>query len=203
MVRFAGTVGSSRRTDIENHTVGHVRPSAVPLAGTPAVLAGRAAGALPRRGDLRGQDGAGRPRAARISQIKVNDLSHSWPGGTEDARAIFGAVGEAGPSYVHVNAHHGFDSVFGSGKSLAALARAAVPKDVAIVACGKLNDPALAESMLADGTADVAAIAKGALADPAWPRKVAAGEAVRGFDPGMIRPYATIANTEAWRLRNS
>ena len=109
MVRFAGTVGSSRRTDIENHTVGHVRPSAVPLAGTPAVLAGRAAGALPRRGDLPGQDSAGRPRAARISRIKVNDLSHSWPGGTEDARAIFGAVGEAGPSCV--NAHHGFDSV--------------------------------------------------------------------------------------------
>ena len=146
---------------------------------------------------------AGRaPLGVRISQTKVNDLSHSWPGGTEDARAIFGAIGEAGPTYVHVNAHHGFDPVFGSGKSLAALAREAAPKRVAIVACGKLNDPALAESMLAEGIADVAAIAKGALADPAWPRKVAAGESPRGFDPGMIRPYATIANTEAWRRRD-
>ena len=154
------------------------------IAAVKAALAGRA------------------PFGVRISQTKVNDLRHSWPGGTEDARAIFGAIGEAGPSYVHVNAHHGFDPVFGSGKSLAALAREALAKEVAIVACGKLNDPALAESMLADGIADVAAIAKGALADPDWPRKVAAGETARGFDPDMIRPYATIANTEAWRRRN-
>lgn len=135
----------------------------------------------------------------RISQTKVNDLSHSWPGGAADARAIFGAVGEARPDYVHVNAHHGFDPVFGTGKSLAALAREALPEDVAVIACGKLDAPGLAEAMLAEGVADAAAIAKGALADPEWPRKVKAGERPRAFDPGMIRPYATIANTAAWR----
>ncbi len=139
------------------------------------------------------------PFGIRISETKVNDLAHSWAGGADDARTIFGAIGEAGPSYIHVNAHRGFEPVFGTGKSLARLAREAAPGDVQIVACGKLNDPELAEAMLEDGTADAAAIAKGALADPAWPRKIARGEAPAAFDPAMLRPYATLENVRRWR----
>ncbi len=59
------------------------------------------------------------PFGIRISETKVNDLAHSWAGGADDARTIFGAIGEAGPSYIHVNAHRGFEPVFGTGKSLA------------------------------------------------------------------------------------
>ena len=139
------------------------------------------------------------PFGIRISQTKVNDLSHSWAGGVDDARTVFGAIGEAGPDYIHVNAHHGFEPVFGSGKSLARLARDAVPRDVQIIACGKLNDPARAEDMLAGDVIDAAAIAKGALADPCWPRKIRVGETPLPFDPDMIRPFATLENTAQWR----
>ena len=139
------------------------------------------------------------PFGIRISETKVNDLAHSWAGGADDARTIFGAIGEAGPSYIHVNAHRGFEPVFGTGKSLARLAREAAPRDVRIVACGKLNDPLLAEALIEDGTADAAAIAKGALADPSWPAKIARGEAPVAFDPAMLRPYATLENVSAWR----
>ena len=139
------------------------------------------------------------PFGIRISETKVNDLAHSWAGGADDARTIFGAIGEAGPSYIHVNAHRGFEPVFGTGKSLARLAREAAPRDVRIVACGKLNDPLLAEALIEDGTADAAAIAKGALADPCWPAKIARGEAPVAFDPAMLRPYATLENVSQWR----
>ena len=139
------------------------------------------------------------PFGIRISETKVNDLAHSWAGGADDARTIFGAIGEAGPSYIHVNAHRGFEPVFGTGKSLARLAREAAPRDVRIVACGKLNDPLLAEALIEDGTADAAAIAKGALADPGWPAKIARGEAPVAFDPAMLRPYATLENVSEWR----
>ena len=63
----------------------------------------------------------------------------------------------------------------------------------------KLNDPALAEALLEDGTADAAAIAKGALADPFWPRKIARGGAPLAFDPAMLRPYATLENVRRWK----
>ncbi len=139
------------------------------------------------------------PFGIRISETKVNDLAHSWAGGADDASAIFGAVGEAGPTYIHVNAHRGFEPVFGSGKSLARLAREAAPRDVRIIACGKLHDPVLAEGLLEDGTADAAAIGKGALADPCWPAKIVRGEAPAAFDPAMLRPYATLENVRTWK----
>ena len=139
------------------------------------------------------------PFGIRISETKVNDLAHSWAGGVDDAKTIFGAVGEAGPTYIHVNAHRGFEPVFGSGKSLARLAREAAPRHVGIVACGKLNEPSLADAMLGDGTADATAIAKGALADPCWPRKITRDETLVAFDPEMLRPYATLENVRRWR----
>ena len=139
------------------------------------------------------------PFGIRISESKVNDLAYSWPGGARDAETIFGAIGRASPTYIHVNAHRGFEAVFGTGKSLAALAREAVPDSVQIIACGKLHDAEQSERMLAKKTADAVAIAKGALADPDWPWKVRGGEAPVAFDPDMIRPTATLDNTEQWR----
>ncbi|MBI4969958.1 MAG: NADH:flavin oxidoreductase [Rhodospirillales bacterium] len=48
--------------------------------------------------------------------------------------------------------------------------------DVPVAAAGKLDDPAVAEQVLVDGTMDFVAIARGLLADPSWPNKVKKGE---------------------------
>jgi 2,4-dienoyl-CoA reductase-like NADH-dependent reductase (Old Yellow Enzyme family) len=132
-----------------------------------------------------------------VSQTKVNDLTYSWPGGVADAEVVFPALARAGASYIVVSAHLGCDPVFGSGLSLAGLAKKF--SGITVMANGKLHEPAKAEQLLTTGEADFVAIAKGALADPAWPRKIAAGEAPIAFDPAMLSPLATIDNVAAWR----
>lgn len=133
----------------------------------------------------------------RISQTKTNDLDYSWPGGAEDAKVIFGALGGTGIDYIHVSAHLGVAPVFGGSRSLAGLAKQ--HGGVAVIANGKLQDAAFAERALASGEGDFAAIAKGALADQAWPAKVAAGTDPVPFDPAMVTPLATLDNVAAWR----
>ncbi|MCZ6721523.1 MAG: hypothetical protein O7A65_08275 [Proteobacteria bacterium] len=71
------------------------------------------------------------------------------------------------------------------------------------IANGKLHDPAEAERALSEDEGDFVAIAKGALADPAWPRKIAAGVEPIPFDPAMVNPLATLANTLAWRQQQA
>ena len=46
------------------------------------------------------------------------------------------------------------------------------------------------------------AIGKGALADPDWPEKILAGDEPIAFNPGMIKPHATLQNTLDWRAAN-
>jgi len=67
----------------------------------------------------------------------------------------------------------------------------------------KLHDPAEAERALTQGEGDFVSIAKGALADPAWPQKIAAGVEPIPFDPGMVTPLATLANTANWRQQQA
>jgi 2,4-dienoyl-CoA reductase-like NADH-dependent reductase (Old Yellow Enzyme family)/NADH dehydrogenase FAD-containing subunit len=43
---------------------------------------------------------------------------------------------------------------------------------VPVIAVGRLDDPALARQVLADGAADLVMLGRGLLADPDWPRKV-------------------------------
>lgn len=133
----------------------------------------------------------------RMSQTKVNDFTYEWPGGAADAAHVFGALGTIPGIYVHIAAHLGCAPVFGTGLSLAGLAKKHSGHPV--IANGKLQDPAEAERILAQGEADFVAIAKGALADPAWPDKVRTGLDPVPFDPGMVTPLATLANTENWR----
>jgi NADPH-dependent 2,4-dienoyl-CoA reductase/sulfur reductase-like enzyme len=47
---------------------------------------------------------------------------------------------------------------------------------VPVIAVGRLDDPALAERVIADGSADMVMIGRGLLADPDWPRKVGQGD---------------------------
>ena len=46
---------------------------------------------------------------------------------------------------------------------------------VPVIASGRLNDPLMAEQVIAQGKADLVAIGRGLYADPEWPNKVAAG----------------------------
>jgi 2,4-dienoyl-CoA reductase (NADPH2) len=47
--------------------------------------------------------------------------------------------------------------------------------DIPVIAVGRLDDPALAERVVADGTADVVLLGRGLLADPDWARKAQEG----------------------------
>jgi 2,4-dienoyl-CoA reductase-like NADH-dependent reductase (Old Yellow Enzyme family) len=137
------------------------------------------------------------PAGIRISQTKVNDLSHVWPGGVADAAAIFSALDATGISYIHVSSHLGCGPVFDTGLSLAGLARRHAA--CTVIANGKLEETETARALLARGEADFLSLAKAALADPHWVKKVAAGQSPVPFDPGMLSPDGSIASTAAWR----
>ncbi|MBM4462547.1 MAG: FAD-binding protein [Chloroflexi bacterium] len=47
--------------------------------------------------------------------------------------------------------------------------------NVPVIASGRLNDPLMADQVIAQGKADLVAIGRGLYADPEWPNKVAAG----------------------------
>lgn len=137
------------------------------------------------------------PVGIRISQTKVNDLSHVWADGAADAAAIFSALDMTGISFIHVSSHLGCGPVFATGLSLAGLARRHAA--CAVIANGKLEDTTMARALLTGQQADFLSLAKAALADPHWPRKIAAGEAPVAFDMGMLSPDGSIASTAAWR----
>jgi 2,4-dienoyl-CoA reductase-like NADH-dependent reductase (Old Yellow Enzyme family) len=137
------------------------------------------------------------PVGIRISQTKVNDLSHVWPGGADDAATIFSALDATGISYIHVSSHLGCGPVFGTGLSLAGLARRHA--GCKIIANGKLEDTATARALLNRGEADFLSLAKAALADPQWPSKVAAGQSPVPFDPGILSPDGSLASAAAFR----
>ncbi len=141
------------------------------------------------------------PVGVRISQTKVNDLEYSWPGGDDDAKVVFGKIGDIGNMFIDCSAHLGCAPVFGTDRSLAGLAKRY--SDLPQIANGKLHDPAEAERALTQGEGDFCAIAKGALADPAWPKKIAAGIEPTPCDPGMVTPLATLANTASWRQQQA
>ncbi len=143
----------------------------------------------------------GKPVGVRISQTKVNDLTYAWPGGVKDAEVIFPALAKTGIDFIHVSAHLGAVPVFNQQLSLAGLAKKLT--GLAIIGNGKLHEPKLADDLIAKGEADFFSVGKGALADPAWAYKIAAGQTPIPFDPGMTSPLATVANTTAWRRRQT
>ena len=134
----------------------------------------------------------------RISQMKVNNFTHVWEGGADDAATIFQEIANAGVHYIHV-ATRNVEPVFDTDIPLAGFAR---QSGATVVANGSMNDPDQASSVLRDGHADFVAIARGALADPSLPRKIETGEMPIPFDPGMIMPKTTIKNTLEWKAAN-
>ncbi|MEH6434108.1 NADH:flavin oxidoreductase [Massilia sp. DD77] len=133
----------------------------------------------------------------RISQAKVNDFEHRWRGGEADAAAIFGTLGRLPVDYLHTTEFEAWKSAFGSGPSLAALAKrhAGLP----VIANGSLHDAGRAAALLDGGEADLVSLGRGALTHADWPRRLRAGEPTGEFDPAILSPIADLANAACRR----
>lgn len=144
---------------------------------------------------VRAKVGPNVPVGVRISQGKVNDFAHKWPGREQDAETIFGTLAEAGVSYIHVTEHKAWEPAFeGSRDSLVALARRYAPQ-VPLIANGGLQDAARSQEVLAAG-ADIVALGKAALANPDFPNRIQAAQELAGFDHAILGPIANIKPTE-------
>lgn len=146
---------------------------------------------------IRAAVGPGYPVGIRISQSKVNDFDYTWPGGVADAEVVFPALVAAGADFLHVTEHDINQPAFGSGETLAQLAKRL--GGVPTVANGALDDPAVAAALLARGDADLVSLGKPALANQDWPLKAREGRAMEAFDFEMLLPLAKLEIADAWR----
>ncbi|WP_052213584.1 NADH:flavin oxidoreductase [Belnapia sp. F-4-1] len=145
--------------------------------------------------EVRHRVGAAVPVGVRISQAKVNDFSHKWQRGEEDAEVIFGSLGDAGVDFIHVTEFEAWKPAFGdAGPTLVHLAKKYAPA-AAVVANGNLHEVGKAMSALGDG-ADMVAFGRGALANPDLPKRFAAQLPLRDFDPVILGPLADIKASE-------
>ncbi|MET7336381.1 NADH:flavin oxidoreductase [Nonomuraea sp. NPDC005650] len=136
----------------------------------------------------------------RLSQTKVNDFVHRWPGGTHDAKVIFAALAEAGASYLHI-ASEGRDWIetarLDGGVTITGLARQVT--GLPVIANGGMHDLTQAAQVLSDGHADLVSVGRGALANPDLPRRLGQGLPPAEFDHMMLQPMATLGNARQWR----
>ncbi|MFI7133371.1 tRNA-dihydrouridine synthase [Nonomuraea sp. NPDC050153] len=136
----------------------------------------------------------------RLSQTKVNDFVHRWPGGAHDAKVVFAALAEAGASYLHI-ASEGRDWIetarLDGGVTITGLARQVT--GLPVIANGGMHDLAQAAQVLSDGHADLVSVGRGALANPDLPRRLGQGLPPAGFDHMMLQPMATLGNARQWR----
>jgi 2,4-dienoyl-CoA reductase-like NADH-dependent reductase (Old Yellow Enzyme family) len=139
------------------------------------------------------------PAGVRLSQVKVNDLAYRWDG-PRQASVLFESVARGRPAYVHIaseGAAWEHTSVLAPGITTTGLARRTF--GVPVIANGGMDDAALASRLVEDGETDLVSLGHGALANPDWPRRLAAGEPLEPFDPGLLRPEVTIENALAFR----
>ncbi len=131
----------------------------------------------------------------RISQSKVNDYTYKWSGKEEDAKSIFGQLGQAGLDYIHVTEYEAWQPAFDSSDvTLVELAKQY--GGLTVIANGQLEDVARAKDIVEKG-ADVVTLGKGALANHDWIKKVENGEALDAFDAEkVLRPTAKLKDFE-------
>ncbi len=131
----------------------------------------------------------------RISQGKVNDFTHKWAKGEDDARTVFTLLANSGVDYIHVTEHEAWQPAFADNtKSFVALAREFSP-NVTIIANGGLHDIDKAEQVFETG-ADLIALGRGALANHNWPQRVKEGIPLDPFDRTLLTPLANIKDGE-------
>jgi 2,4-dienoyl-CoA reductase-like NADH-dependent reductase (Old Yellow Enzyme family) len=128
----------------------------------------------------------------RISQAKVNDLAHKWKGAEDDAALIFGTLRKLPLDYLHTTEFEAWQAAFGTGPSLAALAKRHT--GLPLIANGSLHDPGRASALVAGGEADLVSLGRGALTHADWPRRVSKGEPIDEFDRAILSPLADLAN---------
>lgn len=137
--------------------------------------------------------------------------------GTLESAAIAPPLVEAGADCLSITTGMHFDLTYtvagyGVPKGLNVDAAAAVKAAVGVpvIAVGKLNDPLLAESVVAEGKADLVAVGRGLVADPDWANKVRDGRwqeirACIACNQGCIgalvagMPFTCLVNPEAGR----
>lgn len=136
----------------------------------------------------------------RLSQTKVNDFHHRWPGGAADAEIIFAALAGTGVDYLHI-ASEGSNFIdtarLAGGRTITALAREV--SGLPVMANGGMHDLGQAADVLDGGHADLLSVGRGALANADLPQRISKGVELDQFDHAMISPMATIANTHAWQ----
>ncbi|WP_310621384.1 NADH:flavin oxidoreductase [Flexibacterium corallicola] len=137
----------------------------------------------------------------RISQSKVNDFEHKWAGGEEDARVVFTSLKEAGASYIHTTEFEADKPAFGTGASLAQLARQF--SNLPVIANGGLGKPDRAAAMLESSQADLIALGKPALASNAWPNQVRANGPLKEFNFEMFSPRADLESESKWKEKET
>jgi len=136
----------------------------------------------------------------RISQGKVSDAHHKWGGGVDDARVIFGRLGQTGIHFIHTTEYRAEAPAFeGSPVTLAEFA--ATYSGLPIIANGGLDSPSEAAALVQRGFVDVVALGKSALANRDWPVRALKGAHIEADVPdGVLGPLATL---EDWETRPS
>ncbi|GAB3334915.1 NADH:flavin oxidoreductase [Larkinella ripae] len=132
----------------------------------------------------------------RLSEGKVNNLAYRWEEGPDMAEALFAEVKKAGPDYLHIAAEGGGwqrECRYADGRSSTGIARQLL--DCPVIANGGLHDLTLAQSLLTNGHGDLLAIGRYAIANPDFPTKILRNEPLVPFQPGMIKPSVSLANT--------
>ncbi|BBZ57279.1 NADH:flavin oxidoreductase [Mycolicibacterium phocaicum] len=133
----------------------------------------------------------------RISQGKVSDNHHRWPGREDDAAIIFGTLAAAGVDYIHTTEYRALAPAFDdSSSTLAELAKR--HSGLPIIANGHLDDPRDAAGILDSGSADIVTLAKPALANRDWPQRVRAGRPLSPDVPADI--FGPTASIKDWEV---
>lgn len=143
---------------------------------------------------VRDSVGAGFVVGLRVSQGKVNDFTHKWSGGEQQAIEVFAALGKLPLDYLHTTEYEAWKPAFREGLSLAALAKK--HSGLSVLANGSLHHVEPAAGMIRRDEADAIALGRGALTHSDWPKRVADGERVNAFDPGLLAPIADLMNAE-------
>ncbi|GAB4074694.1 NADH:flavin oxidoreductase [Barrientosiimonas marina] len=143
---------------------------------------------------VRNAIGSDFPLSIRISQSKINDFSHQWAGGEDDAAIIFESIAEAGVDIIHITEYDATQPAFGMGLSLAGLAKKY--GKLPVIANGHLEDPEKAAKLVDAGDADLITLGKGALANPDWPNRVKEGSPLKDFNSELLDPQAYIKDQE-------